>query len=81
MCLGFAACVLAVDSDGVRATVSVDDRRVEVFMMVAEPGAQPVGPGDWLLVHSGIALERLSAEDARHLLDLRRMTDSGGGSP
>ncbi len=81
MCLGFPACVVAVDADGVRATVRVDDRRMEVFMMVAEPGAQPVGPGDWLLVHSGIALERLSAEDARDLLDLRRMADTAGGNP
>jgi len=81
MCLGFPACVVAVDADRVRATVSVDDGRMEVFMMLAEPGTQPVRPGDWLLVHSGIALERLSAEDARHLLDLRRMADTAGGSP
>ena len=81
MCLGFPACVVAVDADGVRATVSVDDRRMEVFMMVAEPGPLPVGPGDWLLVHSGIALGRLSAEDARDLVDLRRMADMARGDP
>lgn len=81
MCLGFPACIVAVEGDGIRATVSVDDRRMEVFMMVAEIGSQPVGPGDWLLVHSGIALERLSAEDARRLLDLRRMADTPGGDP
>lgn len=81
MCLGFPACVVAVDADGVRATVSADDRRTEVFMMVAEPGAQPVGPGDWLLVHSGIALERLSAEHARQLLDLRGWPIRVGDDP
>ena len=81
MCLGFPACVVAVDADGVRATVSVDERRMEVFMMVAESGAQPLRPGDWLLVHSCIALELLSPEDARHLLDLRRTAEVVEGDP
>jgi hydrogenase maturation factor len=46
-----------VDVRGVTATVEADGRREQVGVELVEP----VAPGDLLLCHAGIALERLEA--------------------
>ncbi|HXZ56177.1 MAG TPA: HypC/HybG/HupF family hydrogenase formation chaperone [Gaiellaceae bacterium] len=45
-----------VEVDGPNATVEVDGRREQVGIELVEP----VEPGDALLCHAGIALEKLS---------------------
>lgn len=66
MCLGELAQVTSVVGDGT-AEVLVRDRRTRVSLLTLEG---PLGAGDWLLVHSGFALARLTeaeAADARLL--------------
>ena len=41
--------------------------------------SDPVGPGDWVLVHSGLVLARLTEHEAMDALKLRGPT--GQGSP
>jgi len=36
-----------------------------------------VVPGDWVLVHSGLVLERLTEQEARDALQLREPTSEG----
>lgn len=70
MCLEDPAQVIAVDPDGLAATVTTDQRIGRVLLMALDAGADPVRPGDWLLVHSGLAVERLGADEAHGMLDL-----------
>jgi len=60
MCLGQLAYCLAVSDDGT-ALVRVD--RVESVISLLTLDA-PAAPGDWLLVHSGFALQHLTADEA-----------------
>jgi hydrogenase expression/formation protein HypC len=61
MCLGeIAQVVEVVDDRTVRARV---DRRVLTVSLLTLDG--PVAPGDWLQVHSGFALARLTDEERR----------------
>jgi len=64
MCLGMVGQVLAVGSDG---SVEVDaGDRVITASLLAMPDA--VGPGDWVLMHSGLVLGRLTEHEARDAL-------------
>jgi hydrogenase expression/formation protein HypC len=76
MCLG----------EVVQVVTTLPDRMVETTGPTGAPGARrvsllalagPVAPGDWLLVHSGFALERLTETEARAALALR----SGAADP
>jgi hydrogenase expression/formation protein HypC len=60
MCVAYPAQVTALGDDGT-ATVAVHGRAVRVAMLALDV---PVAEGDWLLVHSGIALARLDETDA-----------------
>jgi hydrogenase expression/formation protein HypC len=60
MCVSYPACVLAVQPDG---TALVDQHGRAQRVVLLDTG--PVAPGDWLVVHSGIALARIDAEEAR----------------
>ena len=66
MCLGELGQIVAV-ADG-RADVRVGDRLRTVSLLTLD---QPAEPGDWILVHSGFALGRLSAAEAREALHIR----------
>lgn len=67
MCLGQVAQVVAVGSDGT-LRVRVGDA-VSVVSPLVLTG--DVAVGDWLVVHSGYALERVSAAEAEDALRLR----------
>jgi len=64
MCMASAAVVLTVSDDGQTADVLVDGRTQRVLLAVLDEAARPVVGGDWLLVHSGLALSRMDAADA-----------------
>jgi hydrogenase expression/formation protein HypC len=66
MCISYPARVRTVEPDGmVLVEWPGGTRRVTLLAL-----DEPVAPGDWLLVHSGIALGRLDPADARDRLRL-----------
>jgi hydrogenase expression/formation protein HypC len=73
MCLGELGEVVRV-----LAPAEVEVRvgpRTGVVSLLTLAGPEPVAPGDWLLVHSGYALARLTAQEAA---DAQRIRE---GSP
>ena len=66
MCLGVPARVVEVA--GASATVEVGGARREVSIMLLDG----VSTGDWVILHAGFAIERLSAEEAERTLALFR---------
>ena len=72
MCLGEVVQVREVRADG-RALV-LGTRQVQVSLLLLDG---PVIPGDWLLVHSGIALSRMDPEEADAALALRSEVTTG----
>ena len=71
MCLGMVGQVL---SEGPVGCVEVDagDRIITASLLAM---SDAVGPGDWVLMHSGLVLGRLSEHEARDALELRNMTN------
>jgi hydrogenase expression/formation protein HypC len=70
MCLGDLAQVTdLVDERTVRARVG--DRIVTVSLLTLDG---PVAPGEWLQVHSGFALARLTDEERREADRIRHTT-------
>ncbi|WNM26377.1 HypC/HybG/HupF family hydrogenase formation chaperone [Demequina capsici] len=68
MCLGEIAQIVQVYDDG-SAVIDSDGRRREVLDMTPTGGS--LAPGDWVVVHSGFALGRLTAPDAADALSIR----------
>ncbi|MGZ4957710.1 MAG: HypC/HybG/HupF family hydrogenase formation chaperone [Methylomonas sp.] len=58
--------VATVDAHRETATVAVDEMLVEVPLVLAEE----VGVGDYLLVHGGYAVQKVSEEEAMRALEL-----------
>ena len=69
MCLGELGQIVEI-TDGV-AEVRVGDRLRSVSLLTLD---QPVDPGDWVLVHSGFALGRLTADEAHEAEQIRSTT-------
>lgn len=70
MCLAIPAKVLSVEPDDM-ALVSVENVRKRISTALLED----VKPGDYVLVHVGYALHKLSEEEAAHTLSL--MAEAG----
>jgi len=66
MCLGELAEV--VDVSAATARVSGGGRIRSVSLLTL---TEPVTPGDWVVIHSGFALARLTADEAREAIALR----------
>lgn len=73
MCVAIPCLVVDVPDSGT-AVVSRRGIRSTVSLLAADA---PVEPGDWVLVHSGFVLERLSDDDVRQLVEVA--TDGGLG--
>jgi len=67
MCLGEVVQLVEVQSGG-QAVAQVGSRTVPVSLLTLDV---PVGAGDWVVMHSGFALARLSPEEAFEALALR----------
>jgi hydrogenase expression/formation protein HypC len=68
MCLGEVGCVRGVDgSDAISVDVGGRTSRVSGMLLESSPTV-----GEWVLVHSGFAVARLSETDAREAIELRR---------
>ncbi len=78
MCISMAARVLAIDDDGRAARVDIDgsERRVALTVLILE--GKTVATGDWLLVHTGLAVEILTPASAADLLELHRSAHGTG---
>ncbi len=75
MCLALPARVVTMDGNGM-ATVSLGGITKEISMILVEN----VEAGDFVLVHAGYALARISQEEARRTLSLMAeagLTESG----
>jgi hydrogenase assembly chaperone HypC/HupF len=69
MCVAYPVQVTALGADGT-ATVIAHGRPVRVALLALDV---PVAAGDWLLVHSGVALARIDEADAlarKRIIDL-----------
>jgi len=53
------------------ASVEIGTRAVEVSTVALGLDGPPVEAGAWLVVHTGLAVERLNEEDARRILGAR----------
>ncbi|MFA5531235.1 MAG: HypC/HybG/HupF family hydrogenase formation chaperone [Thiohalomonadaceae bacterium] len=74
MCLAIPARVVAVDQDGGTAVVSVSGVKKEVSTaLVAD-----VAIDDYLLIHVGFALNKISEEEAERTLALFAQAALGG---
>jgi len=65
MCLAVPALVISID--GKVASVDYNGVRTRVRL---DALAEPVAPGDYLLIHTGFAIRRLSPDDGRETLRL-----------
>lgn len=72
MCLGEVVQVREVRPG--RRALTHGARQAEISLLLLD---EPVVAGDWLLVHSGIALSRLDAHDAEAALALRAAVTTG----
>ena len=72
MCLGTVCQVIAIPSEG--AVLTRDSGRELSVSLLTLP--DPVSTGDWLLVHCGLALARLTEAEALDALSLRRSEGS-----
>ncbi len=70
MCLAIPAKVLSVEPDDM-AVVTVENVRKRISTALLDA----VAVGDYLLIHVGYALHKLSEEEAAHTLSL--MTEAG----
>lgn len=66
MCLAVPMQILHIDGHDARCAAKGVERSVSLFMLQHEPPAV----GDWVLVHVGCALQRVSVEEARETWDL-----------
>ena len=73
MCHAIPARVVAVDDGGAIATVTVGNVRQQVSLALVED----VRIGEFLLIHVGFALNRISTEEAEQTLALFAQADSG----
>ena len=71
MCLSDVGHVIAVDGTRRSVTVDLGGRNLEVSTVALGLDGPPVEVGTWLVVHTGLAVERLDARDARRILDAR----------
>jgi hydrogenase expression/formation protein HypC len=61
MCLGIPMKVSAVDGFNARCEAKGVSRDVSLFMMQHET----VSPGDWVMVHVGYAIQKMTETEAR----------------
>jgi len=66
MCIALPGRIAEVDADGQRARVDVLGRVQTVHLTLLGTAA----PGEWVLVHTGFAVERLTAAEAAETVRL-----------
>lgn len=79
MCLAIPAQISQLLDDGSQqAVVDILGVRRKVNVQLLEP--DPPQPGEWVLIHVGFAMSRISAEQAAEQLDLLRQLGEAGAA-
>jgi hydrogenase expression/formation protein HypC len=66
MCLGMPARIVELSgAEGCIAELGDERREISLALLADEP----IAPGDWVYVHLGYAMERLTADEAREALE------------
>jgi hydrogenase maturation factor len=73
MCLGTVGRITTVGADRC-VQIRTGNREITASLLAV---SDTVGPGDWVLVHSGLVLARLTEQEARDALKLRAPIDEG----
>lgn len=71
MCLSDLACVVHHDPATYDALVDIDGRPANVSTIALGLDGPGLAPGEWIVVHTGLAVERLSHDEAREILRFR----------
>jgi hydrogenase assembly chaperone HypC/HupF len=71
MCLSDIGRVVEVDRARHAARVEITGTTAEVSTLVLDLDGRPVEVGAWLVIHTGLAVERLTDRDARRVLGAR----------
>lgn len=66
MCLGIPMQVVSIDGYSARAHAKGVERDISLFMMQENE----IAPGDYVVVHVGYAIQKISEEDARSSWEL-----------
>ena len=66
MCLAIPMQITQIDGFAARCSAKGVVRDVSLFMLQDEP----IGVGDWVLIHVGYAIQKISAEEARESWEL-----------
>jgi hydrogenase expression/formation protein HypC len=79
MCLAVPMEIMQINGYDARCAAKGVERNVSLFMLQHEPPAV----GDWVLVHVGYALQRVSVEEARETWELfdQMMAEEPVGQP
>jgi len=67
MCIGIPMQIVTREGQEAVAETGGVRRRLSLALL-----DEPLGPGDWVLVHVGYAIARVEEEEARETLDLLR---------
>lgn len=68
MCLGVPRRVLAVDEERGVAEIEVAKDRQRVSLQMLREGEEAIRPGEWVIVHMGFALDRISEAEATEIV-------------
>jgi hydrogenase assembly chaperone HypC/HupF len=79
MCLTAVGQVQSVDDVRGTAIVVMGQRRQEISLAPIVLEGHPVAVGDWVLIHTGLAVTLLDPYEAREILDATTMLDPPGG--
>jgi hydrogenase assembly chaperone HypC/HupF len=74
MCLPEAACVIEVDGDS--AVVELRGAHRHVPLVLLTFAGEVVQAGDWLLLHTGLAVTRITAAEAAEVNAVREKGDA-----
>lgn len=79
MCLGIPMQVIAIDGFTARCSAKGVERDVSLFMLQEEP----VEIGDFVMVHVGYAIQKMSAQEARSAWELfdQILDETNAGAP
>lgn len=72
MCVSTIGKVLTVDAERADVVLDVDGRRENASLVVLEVQGVAVSVGDWVLLHTGFAVEVLDPEEAMGLVAEQR---------
>jgi len=69
MCLGIPARIEKIEGEFARANINGASINISIQLL------EDVKPGDYVLVHTGYALDKISEEEAKETLELIRRMD------